>query len=75
MTHYEKRYAMDSAEGRDAALRDLEDWLGKERFALVTQAIKSGEIETMEKLRLVLSFVGVTGAPVTALGERHGLYE
>lgn len=73
--HFEKRYDMETLAGRNAAYADAKDWLGEARLELLERAIKSGEIETIAQLRLLCSFTGMQGAPVTALGEKNGLYE
>jgi hypothetical protein len=73
--HYEVRYDRETIKGRNKAVADVVEWLGEARAELVGNAIKSGQIETMDQLRLALSFAGVTGFPVVAFGERHGLYE
>ena len=73
--HHEVRYDRETIKGRNKAVADVVEWLGEARAELVSNAIKSGQIETMEQLRLALSFAGVTGFPVTAFGERNGLYD
>jgi len=69
------RYDRETIQGRNKAVADVVEWLGEARAELVGNAIKSGQIETMDQLRLALSFAGVTGFPVTVFGERHGLYD
>jgi len=66
---------METIEGRNLAVQAVTDWLGDEKAELIANAIKSGEIENMACLRLVMSFAGLHGAPVVAFGERHGLYD
>lgn len=72
---YTTRYNTETLEGRDKAYADAKEWLGEDKLALVERAILSGHIETMEQLRLALSFAGLTGFPVRVIGERSGLYE
>lgn len=73
--HYTKRYETESLEGRNKAYADAKDFLGEEKLDLVERAIKSGHIETMDNLRLVLSFAGVQGFPARVIGEKNGLYD
>jgi hypothetical protein len=72
---YEKRYDMESIAGRNEAVRDFEEYVGERRAELLANAIKSGEVKTMDQFRFLASFCGVQGAPVVAFAERHGLYE
>lgn len=73
--HYVNRYDTETIEGRNKAYADAKEWLGDGRLALVEQAIRSGTIDTMEQLKLVLSFAGLQGFPVRVIGEKNGLYD
>ena len=68
--HHNIKYDLSQpALARAAALKDIEEWMGTDRFKRVCAEIsKMGEV-SLEKLELMMSFAGIGGYPVRALHE------
>lgn len=73
---YEKRYNLETTEGRDEALVDFVEWVGEEKADVLAAQIATGAIQNLAMLRMICDmFLGISGAPVTAFGRAHGLEE
>lgn len=68
MGHYTTDYrAFDTQSARDAAaIRDLVDYLGQDRFNTLTECLSAYPDLTEDRLALMVSFAGVQGFPVLA---------
>lgn len=68
MTHYDINYGNKAgADKQTAALNDIRDWWGEERYNKVVGLFKELAAPTRELFALQMSFAGVQGYPVTAL--------
>lgn len=73
---YEKRYDMESIAGRNEAVADFEAWVGDKAAETLRNAIRSGEVKSLQSFRFCCELIlGVSGPPVTAFAERNGLRE
>jgi hypothetical protein len=67
--HYEVSYRAheDVAAADAAAIADIRDWLGAERFATVDSVYRQlSEPVSLDLFRLQMSFAGIQGYPVAA---------
>lgn len=62
--HWEVNYATN-ANADSAAVQDISDWLGSERFAQAEIKLKAAQC-TEEEFEMVCSFLGIRGYPVGA---------
>lgn len=74
MTHYEIDYSKfddDQDAKRVAAIADIIDYLGKEKYETVTREFKLFKPEDMsrDRMAMMLSIAGISGYPVTAWHE------
>jgi len=70
MTHYTVDYTALTGEAkREKALRDIEDYLGKERYDYLTEVLANGEGYDLETFSMIVSFAGVQGYPAKAWWE------
>jgi hypothetical protein len=66
--HYEVNYKdhKDTTAADTAALKDICEWMGEERFTRVDDLYRQMLPVSLELFRLQMSFVGVQGYPVEA---------
>ena len=67
--HYEINYKgfADTADADRAALADIQDWMGSDRFARVDAVYRElTEPVSIDVFRLQMSFAGIQGYPVEA---------
>ena len=71
MTHYDVDYtSLEGDAKRDAALQDIRDYLGDERYQVVCDRLRElPKPMTLDVLSLTLMMTGVQGYPVQALRE------
>ena len=63
--HMYIKYDGTEEEKRLAAIRDVEDWLGKERFARLTAEFAAAKLE-FDQFEMFVSIAGISGYPVRA---------
>lgn len=71
MTHYDVDYsAIEGDAKRDAAVRDIREYLGEERYRIVCQYfVLMQEPLSLDEMSLALMMAGVQGYPVQAWRE------
>lgn len=68
MTHYDIDYAgMGPYDARQKALKDARDWLGEERWAVLSRDFPKLSGVAFPQFRLMMAFAGIQGFPVVAL--------
>ena len=57
----------------DKAIEDVREWLGADRFNLLSEYIESlsDTPQNRDKVALMISFAGVQGYPVTAMCDKY----
>jgi len=74
--HYETKYDQEDPNAkREAAIKDIREWMGDDRYDTVTSgliaAINAGQIKNFEQLEFFFSIAGTSGYPVRAWAEVH----
>lgn len=70
--HNNVSYPASDPNRQERAINDIKEWLGEKRFAILEAEWKKPGM-TRWALRVMLSFAGVQGYPVTALADSIGL--
>lgn len=67
MTHYDISYeGMTPQDAHAKALRDIEDYMGTDRFITLTRVLREYPPQSIAAFHLQMSLAGVQGYPVRA---------